>query len=81
MLGLVGVLRDRQAAALLDALDADRAVAVGAGQHDRRRVRAVRVGQRAEEQVDRDAPAALRWQVGQLQVAVGRRESLPGGMT
>ena len=78
-----GILGDRQAAALLDALDADRAVAVGAREDDRRRgVRAVRVGEGAEEQVDGDAAAALgargrsqaRWPFADDSV-------LPGGMT
>ena len=58
VLRLLRILRDGQAAALLDALDADGAVAVRAGQHDGRRMRPVRVGQGAEEQVDRHRPAA-----------------------
>jgi hypothetical protein len=77
VLGFVGILRDRQAAALLDALDADRAVAVGAREDDRRRVRAVRVGEGAEEQVDGDArprSGESRCRSG----AVRRRQRLAG---
>ena len=58
-LGLVRILHDRNAAALLDALEADRAVAVGAREHDRRGVRAVGVGQGAKEEVDGNAPAGV----------------------
>jgi len=56
MAALLRVLRDRQAAPFLDPLDADGAVALGARQHHRRAVRAVRVGQRAEQQVHGDGP-------------------------
>ncbi len=76
VLGLVRVLGDGQAAALLDALDADGPVAVRAREHDGRRVGAVGVGQRAEEQVHRHALAALRFEGGQAQVAVDHEQVL-----
>ena len=78
VLGLGRVLGDRQAAALLDALDADRAVAVGPRENDRRRARSVRVGQGAKEQVDGDAAAALGGDVGAGEVAVDRLQRLAG---
>ena len=79
MLGFLGILGDRQAAALLDALDADRTVAVGTRQDDRRRVRAVGVGESAEEQVDGDAAAALGRELFADQVPVRRCQRLAGG--
>ncbi len=78
VLGLVGVLGNRQAAALLDALDADRAVAIGAREDDRCRARPVGIGQGAKEHVDGDAPAAVGRDVGAVQIAVRRGDRLAG---
>ncbi len=78
VLGLAGFLGDGQSPAFLDALDADSPVAVRPGEHDRRRARAVGVGQRTEKQVHHHPPAALGFQGGEPQVAVGHRH-LPGG--
>jgi len=72
-----GILRDGQAAAFVDALDADRAVAVEARQHHRDRMRTVRVGERAEEKIDRDVPArGMLGQVAEIEVAVHRPQRL-----
>ena len=73
--GFVRILRDRQPAALLDALDADRAVAVRARQHDRRGMRPMGVRERAEEHIHRD-PCPRAGVAVQPQLAVDRREPL-----
>ena len=63
ILGLLRVLSDCQPAVLFDAFDAERAVAVDAGEHDRGRV-VVMIGERAKEQVDRDSLAAIVVDIG-----------------
>ncbi len=68
--GFLGILDNRQAAALLDALEADGPIAVRPGEHDGRGVWPVGVGQGAEEQVHGDALAAFGLQWGELEVAV-----------
>jgi hypothetical protein len=54
----VGHLRERKAAALLDGLEAQRAVAVAAREYYAGRVLALVSGERAEEDVDRLALAS-----------------------
>src|SRR5262249_34046260 len=51
--GPVAALCDGQAAALLDRLDAERAIAAAPRQHDADRVLAFRFSERAEEDIDR----------------------------
>ena len=79
VLGFLGVLGNRQAAAFLDALDPDGPVAVRAREHDGDGVWTVRIGQRAEEHIDGHALAAFGLQVGQPQVAVHRGQVLARG--
>ncbi len=74
VLGLLRRLRDRQPAALLDPLDPERPVAIRPAEDDRRRIRPMRIGQRAEEEIDRDAPPAVRFHGRQPQLPVRRRE-------
>ena len=65
----VADLRQRQAAAFLDGLDAERAVRVAAGQHDADRQFALIFGERAEEDIDRLALGLVSAQL-QAQLAV-----------
>jgi len=51
-LGVVGVLRKRNAAALFDALKAGGAPATGAAQHDAHGVAVLAVGERPKEEID-----------------------------
>ena len=82
VLGFVRILNEADAAEFLDALDAHRAVGAGPRQHDRGRVRAVRLGQRPEEDVHRRSPLLeardLR-QHARCPSAIARLRS--GGMT
>jgi hypothetical protein len=57
--GMVGRLRERQAAMLLDGLDAERAVAAGAGEHDADGIFGLVLGKGGKERVDRRALAAV----------------------
>jgi hypothetical protein len=66
------VLRDDQAAGLVDLADAARAVAAGAGQDHRDGAATGVLGQRAQEVIDRQGQPAGRVLVGQQQVAAGQ---------
>jgi hypothetical protein len=70
VLGLLRILGHGQSAALLDALDADGAIAVGSREHHGRRVRPVSVGQGAEEQIHRHVAASVVGHVLQLEPAI-----------
>ena len=76
MLSFLRVLGDGQPAAFLDALEAVGPVRVRAREHDRRGVGAVGIGQGAEEHVHGHALAALRFELGQAQVAVDHEQVL-----
>ena len=75
-LGVVDALRDDHAGLQLDVADAGRTVGTAAGQHHRHRALAVRVRERAEEQVDDDLAAAVALQRVQAQAAVDHRQPL-----
>ena len=70
VLGFQWVLHDGNAAHFLDALQAERAVAARARQHDRDRFLAVGFSQTAKEQIDRDAPPANVFGFDQPQLAI-----------
>ena len=74
VLGILGQLRHDDAAVLLQAADAGRAVGPGAGEDDADGALAMRLGERAEEQVDDDMPAARPLRIGQRQRAVDHRQ-------
>ena len=74
--GLVGHLREGQAALLLDVRNARRAVGARARQHDADGARAMRLRQRAEEQVDGHVAAARAIGIGDVQRVVVHRQQL-----
>jgi hypothetical protein len=59
-----------------DALDAERAITIPPGQHDCYGVWTMSVRERAEEQVDRRAPAWLARKLREPQVSVRQRQVL-----
>ena len=74
VLGLLGVLHDHQAATCLDGGKPDRAVLPRPGQHDAHRPLAVARGQGREQEVERQALAAGRIRLRQMQQAVHDRQ-------
>ena len=74
--GLVRILHEAGAAALLDPLHAHRAVRAGAREHHRDRPPPVRLGQRAEEDVDRRPALFESLQRRQDQMAVDHPQAL-----
>ena len=72
--GLVGVLRDDKAAVLLHRLQAKAAVGAGARQDDADGARAAVLGQRMQQEIERQARAMTRLGLRQVQRAVGDRQ-------
>nr|WP_255604410.1 hypothetical protein [Oscillochloris sp. ZM17-4] len=70
VLGALGGLRHGHAALALDGAQAEGAIAAGAREHDADRALVLVLGQRAEQVVDRQAQAARRHRLKQMQGAV-----------
>ena len=70
VIGLLGLLCQRDPADLLDSPETLRAVAAGTGEHDGSRQRTVGLGQRAKEEVDRRAVLPRWWARAELDPAV-----------
>lgn len=74
MFGILRILRDREAATLFDASQPDRAVQAATRQHDAHGALAVRLGERAKEDVDRNLPGRRPLGLRDVDLAVVHRE-------
>src|SRR5215213_9954104 len=78
ILRLARVLHDTETAHLLDAFHAHGAIRARTGKHDRHGARAMRLGERAEENIDWSAPHLVPRHVPDLDVAVLDLQGLVG---